>query len=236
MSDNAKPEGDGIAPEWRQKLIARPDLILSDLELMRALMLARDSEVGGNVIDIRGRAMEALESRLDRLEAAHEGVISAAYENLSGTNTIHRAVISLLEPQDLAGFVENLGARVAPLLRVESLRLLSEVPPGEPAPAAGIEVLTPGTVEGLLSAGRRPLRGDDIVLRRASDSTARLHDTAQGAILSEALLPLELGPDRRAILLMGSVERGRFTPAQGTDLLRFLGQVTRLALVRWLAP
>ena len=33
---------------------------------------------------------------------------------------------------------------------------------------------------------------------------------------------------------MGSAEAGRFTPAQGTDLLRFFGQVFRLVLISWL--
>jgi hypothetical protein len=53
----------------RARLLARPELILADRDLMRALIGARETEVGENVIDIRGRAMQALETRLDRLEA-----------------------------------------------------------------------------------------------------------------------------------------------------------------------
>ena len=33
---------------------------------------------------------------------------------------------------------------------------------------------------------------------------------------------------------MGSREAGRFSPAQGTDLLRFFAQVFRLVLIGWL--
>ena len=41
--------------------------------------------------------------------------------------------------------------------------------------------------------------------------------------------------DRSALLLLiGSAEPGRFSPAQGTDLLRFFGQVFRLVLMGWL--
>lgn len=51
-------------------------------------------------------------------------------------------------------------------------------------------------------------------------------------IASEALLPLDLGPARpRAVLLMGSSDPTRFMPAHGTDLLRFFGQVFRMALL-----
>ncbi|HRO14158.1 MAG TPA: DUF484 family protein, partial [Paracoccus sp. (in: a-proteobacteria)] len=54
-------------------------------------------------------------------------------------------------------------------------------------------------------------------------------------VVSEALLPLDLGPGRNpALLLMGSLEPGRFTPAQGTDLLRFFAQAFRLVLLGWL--
>lgn len=115
-----------LTEEIRARLLARPELILSDRDLMRALIGAREAEVGENVIDIRGRAMQALESRLDRLEAAHESVISAAYDNQSGMNTIHRAVLSLLEPMDFEEFLENLDIAVAPILRVETLRLVME--------------------------------------------------------------------------------------------------------------
>lgn len=213
----------------RARLIARPELILDDIELMRALMLVRESEVGGNVIDIRGRAMEALESRLGRLETAHENVISAAYDNLAGTKTVHRAVISLMEPQDLAGFVENLPTAVAPILRVESLALLLE----GPAEAPGAVTVEKGVIATLISAGRRHPRGDEIVLRASKDVTAGFHAADAGQIRSEALLPLDLRDAGQGLLLMGSVEPDRFSPAQGTDLLRFFGQVTRLALLRW---
>ena len=52
--------------ETRDRLLADPGVILADRDLMRALVAAREAEVGDNVIDIRGRAMEALETRLDR--------------------------------------------------------------------------------------------------------------------------------------------------------------------------
>ncbi|ARC37055.1 DUF484 domain-containing protein [Paracoccus yeei] len=227
---------EALSPEDRARLLARPDLILGDRDLMRALIGARDADLGDNVIDIRGRAMQALESRLDRLESAHESVISAAYENQSGMNTIHRAVISLLEPVDFDGFLENLGSSVAPILRIDTLRLLMESGAAPAADLSGPLVITPaGRIAELIRAGRRTPRGDDIVLRAAAAETLPYHEGARAPIRSEALLPIDLGPQRfPALLLMGSAEAGRFTPAQGTDLLRFFGQVFRLVLISWL--
>ncbi len=234
---SADAPADTLTEDERARLLARPELILADRDLMRALIGARDSEVGENVIDIRGRAMQALENRLDRLEVAHESVISAAYENQTGMNTVHRAVISLLEPMDFEEFLENLESTVAPVLRVETLRLVMEAGGDLPEPeSSGPLVIVPqGTVAGLISAGRRMPRGDDIVLRRTAEETLSFHGDARAPIRSEALLPLDLGPGRQpALLLMGSAELGRFNPAQGTDLLRFFGQCFRLVLMSWL--
>ena len=222
-----------LDPGTRDRLLADPALILGDRELMRALVAAREAELGENVIDIRGRAMQALEQRLDRLESAHESVISAAYENQAGTQTVHRAVLSLLEPMDFAGFLETLETDVAPILRVETLKLVMEAPEdAAPSDTGPLVVMPTGSVGRLIAAGRKAPRGDDIVLRRASPETLGVHGTE---VRSEALLPLDLGPGRRpALLVMGSRDVGRFSPAQGTDLLRFFAQVFRLVLIGWL--
>ena len=223
--------------EVRAKLIAQPDLILRDADLMRALALAREAEAGPNVIDIRGRAMAALEDRLSRLEAAHGAVISAAYENQTGMAVIHRAVLSLLEPQDFAGFIAALESEVAPLLRVDTFRLLMEsADAGEEPDLTGTLIMLPeGMVDALRQAGRRIPRGDDIILRKAASETLALHGRTGEPIRSEAILPLDLGAGRYpAALLMGSADPARFSPAQGTDLLRFFAQVFRLVLLGWL--
>ncbi|AXC48508.1 DUF484 family protein [Paracoccus suum] len=228
----------GIDEAVRARLLAAPDLILGDRDLMRALIGAREAEAGANVIDIRGRAMEALEARLTRLESAHENVIAAAYDNQAGMQTIHRAVVSLLEPDDFTSFLENLNTTVAPILRVETLRLVMESDAVQAPPAGesgALAMVQTGTVARMIAAGRRAPRGNDIILRRASAETALTHGTAAGAIRSEALLPLDLGAGRwPALLLMGSNDPARFTPTQGTDLLRFFSQVFRLVLIGWL--
>ena len=99
-------------------------------------------------------------------------------------------------------------------------------------PDAALQMMPAGTIANLISAGRRAPRGADIVLRKAASETLAIHGQP---VASEALLPIDLGPDRHpALLLIGSAEPGRFSPAQGTDLLRFFGQVFRLVLMGWL--
>ncbi|MTE00512.1 DUF484 family protein [Paracoccus sp. YIM 132242] len=224
----------GLDPETRDRLLADPGVILADRDLMRALVAAREAEAGDNVIDIRGRAMEALETRLDRLETQHESVIAAAFDNQSGMAVIHRAVIGLLESADLAELVDSLQSDIAPLLRIETLRLVVEPDPAIPGLPEDAVLVPDGAIGRIVAAGRRTPRGDDIVLRPASPITQLMHGRA---VASEALLPIDLGARRpRAMLLMGSADKGRFMPAHGTDLLRFFAQVFRLVLLSRLRP
>ncbi|MBU2956945.1 DUF484 family protein [Paracoccus sp. 1_MG-2023] len=219
----------GLDPETRARLIAEPEAILSDRDLMRALVDAREADLGANVIDIRGRAMEALEDRLQRLESTHETVIAAAYDNQSGMAVVHRAVLGLLECADLPEMIGALQSDIAPLLRIETLRLLIEETPHLPGLPEDVAILPDGGAELVLAAGRRAPRGDDIQLRRAAIVTEPVHGRR---VASEALIPLDLGRDRpRALILMGSADPARFRPTHGTDLLRFFAQVFRLVLL-----
>ena len=110
----------------RQKIIDRPDVILDDPDVMKALIAANETAMGANIVDLRGVAMDRLESRLDRLENTHRGVIAAAYENMAGTNQIQRAVLRLLEAPDFAAFMEAITGDVSDILRVQSLRMVLE--------------------------------------------------------------------------------------------------------------
>ena len=78
MTDNA-----ALAEGIRDTLISKPEVILEDRDLMKALIAANERAMGANIVDLRGIAMERLEARLDRLEDTHRSVIAAAYENLA---------------------------------------------------------------------------------------------------------------------------------------------------------
>ncbi|MDM7459309.1 MAG: DUF484 family protein [Paracoccus sp. (in: a-proteobacteria)] len=219
----------GLSPELRDQLLADPGAILGDREVMHALLAVERSQQGDNVIDIRARAMQALEDRLDRLETTHDSVIAAAFDNQNGMAIVHRAVIGLLETVDLDDLVACLQSDIAPILRIETLRLVIEVEPTMQRMPEDVHLAPTGAVDRIIAAGRRAPRGDDIVLRAASPITQPIHGRA---VASEALIPLDMGARKpRAMIVMGSGDPTRFSPAQGTDLLRFFAQVFRLVLL-----
>ena len=224
----------------RETLLKDPALLLDDTDLMRVLVAANERAMGPNVVDLRGIAMARLETRLDRLEDTHRSVIAAAYDNLAGTNQIHRAVLRLLEPTRFEAFLHDLGTDVADILRVDSLRLVLESPHAEEAPAMGnlsevLSIEAPGFVDAYLRLGRGgPVRA--VTLRQIRPEDERIHGPRAPDIRSEACLRLDLGGGQRpGMLVLGSEDPHHFSPQQGTDLLAFFGAVFERALRRWLA-
>ncbi|MCB2111812.1 MAG: DUF484 family protein, partial [Rhodobacteraceae bacterium] len=154
MAVTGPAQDTGSQDEWRKRVLQDPGIVLDDPELMRALVLTSERAMGGNVVDLRGMAMERLESRLERLEETHRAVIAAAYENLASTNQIHRALLTLLDADRFESFVLDLGGEVADILRVEAVRLVLES--AEQSGGLGkldsvLRVRTPGYVEHYMS-------------------------------------------------------------------------------------
>ncbi|MEM7721906.1 MAG: DUF484 family protein [Pseudomonadota bacterium] len=228
--------------DWRDRILTDPDLVLDDRDLMRALIAANDRQMGGNVVDMRGIAMERLGNRLDRLEDTHRSVIAAAYENLAGTNQVHRATLTLLDQTDFTGFLKALGADVALTLRVDRVRLVLESPEATETAAPRVQkledvltVVAPGFVQDYVTGGRDvPHR--QVTLRQVGDGSERIFGDAASWIKSEALLTLDLGEGRLpGLLVLGSEDPHQFRPSQGTDLLTFFAGVFERLMKRWLS-
>lgn len=227
----------------RDQILNDPGLILEDRDLMRALLQADRSAMGRNVVDLRGVLVERLEERLDRLEDTHREVLAAAYENVAGTNQVHRACLALLEAQDFAGFLAVLSREVPPILGVEVIRLGLEAPAAAPGTGLGPEgpcrdvvvALPEGGVDAYVTQGRG-LGARRVTLRQLLRASPDIYGEDAPAIRSEALIRLDLGDGRHVgMLAFGGSDPARFHPDQGTDLLAFFGGVFERCLRRWLA-
>ena len=238
MAVTGPAQDTGSQDEWRKRVLQDPGIVLDDPELMRALVLTSERAMGGNVVDLRGMAMERLESRLERLEDTHRAVIAAAYENLASTNQIHRALLTLLDADRFESFVLDLGGEVADILRVEAVRLVLES--AEQSAGLGkldrvLRVKPPGYVEHYMSGGR-PVPPRPIVLRQGVPPSSGPYGEVAADLRSEALMRLDLGPGRLpGMLAMGSEDPHRFKPGQGTDLLSFFTGTFERVLRRWLS-
>lgn len=229
-----------IEQDMRDRIIAEPERILEDRDVMAALIGANERAMGSNIVDLRGIAMERLENRLDRLEDTHRTVIAAAYENLAGTNQVHRAILQMLDPLGFEEFLKILSTEVAATLRVDCIRLVLESVQNAEEPALRrlgdvLFVAEPGFVADYLSNGRNvPLR--PVTLRQTVPTSDLIYGDRSGWIRSEALLKLDFGKGRLpGLLVMGSEDPHQFKPTHGTDLLAFFGGIFERTMRRWLS-
>ncbi|MDJ1016540.1 MAG: DUF484 family protein [Paracoccaceae bacterium] len=227
-----------LAGDMRDRILQDPDTVLSDPDVMRALIAANERARGANVVDLRGIAMDRLEDRLTRLEETHKSVVSAAYENMAGTNQIHRAILSFLEPLEFEQFIRILGTDIADILRVGRVRLVLESHEAGVADAGLgdlseiLAVVEPGYCEAYIGRGR-PAR--QVTLRPVEKGDAPIYGPNEDWVGSEACILLDFGEGRLpGMLAFAAEDRAHFTPHHGTDLLSFLGGVFERAMRRWL--
>ena len=233
---NSSPK---IDDTLREAIILQPNVILDDKDLMQALIAANEQAMGGNIVDLRGVAMDRLESRLDRLENTHRSVIAAAYENLAGTNQVHRAILRMLDPMEFEAFLRDLNGAVSESLRVDATKLVLETvqsdtqntvkPLGEV-----LSIVEPGFIDDYLSNGRGG-QVRKVTLRKVQNLSEMIYGESAEWIRSEACLKLDFGDGRLpGLLVMGAEDPHMFRPQQGTDLLAFFSGVFERAMRRWL--
>lgn len=230
-----------IEPDLREKILAQPDRVLADRDVMNALVAANDRAMGENIVDLRGIAMQRLENRLENLEDTHRTVIAAAYENLAGTNQVHRAILRLLEPGSFEDFMTALGGDVAQMLRVDVIRLVLETVQenGDADPALRrlgevLHVARRGFVHAYMTNGRK-VAARPVLLRPAPPLAASVYGPMAQDIRSEALMRLDFGPGRLpGMLVFGAEDPHQFKPQHGTDLLAFFAGVFERMMRQWL--
>ena len=154
------------------------------------------------------------------LKDTHRSVIAAAYENLAGTNQVHRAILRLLEPVEFEDFLRTLGEDVAEILRVDHITLVLETTVRQEDPAVEklggvLTVVEPGVIDAYLSQDRGgPAR--DAVLRPVQHPNPTIFGAMAGRLRSEACLRLDLGKGRLpGMVVMGAKDPEPFHTSIG---------------------
>lgn len=229
-----------IDPDLRDRILAEPEVLLEDRDVMNALIGANERLMGSNIVDLRGIAMERLEGRLDRLEDTHRTVIAAAYENLAGTNQVHRAIMQMMDPLSFEDFLKTMAGDVAATLRIDCVRLVLESVQNAEEPSLRklgdvLYVGEPGFVADYIT-GRRNVPQRPVVLRQVLPTSDVLYGERAGYIRSEALMKLDFGKGRLpGMLVMGAEDPHQFKATHGTDLLGFFAGVFERTMRRWLS-
>ncbi len=222
--------------DLKTAILNDPAAVLEDADVMRALLHAHDNNNGDKVVDLRGVFVERLERRLDKLEDTHRSVIAAAYDNLSGTNQVQRAVLAALEPTSFPDFLDAVQNEIANILSVNVVRLCIESNSSDNSlPHAVITPLEPGMIKTYL-IGDRDIAMRKVTLRPCRSGDSTVFTAATNRVSSEALLRLNLGQKHLpALLALGSEDVDKFAHDQGVDLMNFLASAFERILRRWVA-
>lgn len=229
----------GVPASLRDSILADPSLILEDAQIMQTLLAAQEAARGGNIVDMRGLAMSKLEDRLGHLEDTHQHVISAAYDNVSVTRQVHRALLMMIEPLDFNSFLTELDTSVADCLRLRAVRLVMEHDPEGEDPSLNqisgvLRVMPAGFIAGYAGHGDRA-HPQPVVLRGLEKGNVSVYGTAANEIRSEALVRLDLGQGRASgLLVLGASKPDHFGPGQATDLLELFSRVCERMIRGWL--
>ncbi len=209
-------------------LRGHPDFLLRHPDVaLRLFAPARDQ--GNNVADLQQFMIERLKGKLDEMRGCAEHLITTTRSNMSTQAHTHEAVLAVLAARDMAELVQVL-TDTAERLEVDVAVLCFETA-AEVIPAlstAGVQRLAGGDVDVLLGEGQ------DVALRAATPGTAAVFGSGAGLVHSQALVRLP-GEGRcpPGLLALGVREAHAFHPGQGTELLLFLAQVVRYAVLRW---
>lgn len=231
----APQEGDDAALRAgiRDMIRRDPSLVLDDPASMEALIAAGQDGAARQVTDLRGAMVARLERRLTELEETHRTVVAAAYENISGSEQIHRACLAVLDPVRFSDVLKALEESVPVILAVDEIRLCLEAE-GQPGGEGALMALAPGAVDRYLALGR-PGAAPLTALRAVDRGVAQeVFGPGAAGMGSEAVVRLDFGAGARpGMLVFGAEDPERFGPEQGSDLILFFGGVVQRAIRRW---
>jgi len=221
----------------RDFIIENPRIVLDAPDVMRALLATHDETLGQNIVDLRSVAMRRLEAQLGRLEETNRSVIAAAYDNLAGTQQIHRALLKIMEPTDFGGFLTMIGTEMVDILRIDYACLIVETQNQNPDPnLAPLGPFVKPAPSGFLANYLSQNLVEKVTLRRVTEPNIFVYPEAIGPMGSEACLQLDFGAGTLpGLLILAAKDAEQFSPAQGTDLLTFFATIFERALRRWLA-
>ena len=221
----------------RDFITENPRIVLDAPDVMRALLATHDETLGQNIVDLRSVAMRRLEAQLGRLEETNRSVIAAAYDNLAGTQQIHRALLKIMEPTDFGGFLTMIGTEMVDILRIDYACLILETQNQSPDPnLAPLGPVVKPAPSGFVADYLSQNLAAKVTLRRVTEPNVFVYPEAMGPMGSEACLQLDFGAGTLpGLLILAAKDAEQFSPAQGTDLLTFFATIFERALRRWLA-
>ena len=208
-------------PQVRAWLMAHPEKLLSDRELMETLSL---KPAGPNVVDFGRAALARLEAVAARESGARRQIEQIARANFAAQAQTHAAVIEILEARNHTDLARRLDDAAVTRFGLSAGVIAVEEPGGVPF---GWRPIDDGAIDMLF--------GQDGLSRFGADEgNEALFGERAAQVQSSALVRLALWHEARpALVAFGSPDPDGFTPDMGAELVAFVARVVERTAERW---
>ena len=205
-----------------------PRVLLNNPDLLTVLTPETRFETDTVVVDMQRFVVDRLRRQVDDLKASSDNLVTTTRSNMSLVERTLECALALLYARDFTELAQVLHDDLPVHLGVDAIAIGFET---DTVPAeAGhiIRALHAGSVEALM--------GSDTTtrIRAETEGETALYGSAAGLVRSDALVALPDGEGLPAgIFAVGCRNPGHFENGQGTELIAFLGHITRYAVGRW---
>jgi hypothetical protein len=222
-----EPRGDIREADVIAYLRRHPRVLLNNPDLLAAISPERTFETESVVVDMQRFVVERLRRQVDDLRHSSDRLLSTTRSNMSLIERTLESGLALLYARDFAELAQILHDELPLHLGVDAVTIAFET---DTVPADGgnvIRALPEGAIAQIM--GDKPS-----AIRCEVQGEAALYGASAGLVRSDALIRLDVGEGLPiGVFAVGCRAPGYFSPDQGTELIAFLGHVTRYAVGRW---
>jgi uncharacterized protein len=236
MADNMKADAsntDVVLRDLRESdiiayLRRNPRVLLNNPDILTGLAPDPRFETDTVVFDMQRFVVDRLHRQVDELKASSANLVTTMRSNMSLVERTLECALALLYSRDFKKLSQALHDDLPVHLGVDAVAIAFETY-AVPAEAGHIVRALPfGSVDALM--------GPDATtrIRAETEGEVALYGSAAGLVRSDALVALPGGEGLPAgIFAVGCRNPGHFEDGQGTELIAFLGHITRYAVGRW---
>lgn len=205
-----------------------PRVLLNNSDLLAAIAPDTRFETDTVVVDMQRFVVDRLRRQVDDLKATSDRLVTTTRSNMSLVERSMECALALIYARDFEELAQVLHDDLPVHLGVDAISIGFE---SETIPVDGghmIRSLPQGGVDAVVGLEtstriRSEVEGEDII-----------YGSSAGLVRSDALVALPEGEGLPAgLFAVGCRNPGHFEDGQGTELITFLGHVTRYAVGRW---
>ncbi len=210
-------------------LKSNPKFLQKNPDVIDYLLPPKDKSSGRQVVDFNHYMVEKLKADKKMVLDTTRDIIEVSRENMNHLARIHEAVLKILEAESYDQFIQIIAVDVPVALDCDAVSLVIENNGSLPDTTMRSCRYVP---EGTINAW---MEGNDVRIQSNIQGAYDIFGEAAGLVKSQALLKIDqminIPP---AMLAFGSRDPEMFMDGMGTDLIRFLCDVTERAIKIWM--